>query len=324
MFATPGEQLAELTKQLRQRGYAVLRMMAHPSRFTENIRFFAPTTGDLNPIGSLIADELTNRAAEAAYAVEAALAYVYQERPALRSVKRAAIGTSGGAMILPTVLAREPHAWAAHVSIGGGADYLRILATSNYTDWIDAAGVIWTPPIHADPFFDRLLEHGETIEHVMLASNTDDPRDKPPVHGLAIRARRPISDGELRRIITGSTADVQPTAKQRQALFDAYRSHATLDSANLAPRIAHIPTLMIVGTTDRAVPAATAQELWTLLGKPERWQIRGGHEWLFLTLPRRFPEIVNWLDARLSPEATPSPSAPIVPPTRTDPAPASP
>ena len=45
---------------------------------------------------------------------------------------------SGGAMVLPTVIARNPNAYSAAVLIAGGADYLQVAMESNYATWIDA------------------------------------------------------------------------------------------------------------------------------------------------------------------------------------------
>ncbi|MFT3686054.1 MAG: hypothetical protein QM783_14225 [Phycisphaerales bacterium] len=108
MFGTPAEQIIGLTRRLRQEGYSVLRMMSQPSRFTESSTYAVPTEGDLSGVIPTIAADLSDRAAEAAYAVEAAVLYAKQERPALQSVPRIAIGMSGGAMLLPIVMSREP------------------------------------------------------------------------------------------------------------------------------------------------------------------------------------------------------------------------
>ncbi len=257
MFGAPQEQITGLVKRLRQSGYAVLRMMAHPSRFTERMTFAVPLTGDLLGVAAEIAGELTDRAAECAYAVEAASAYVLQERPMLVGLPRAGLGMSGGAMVLPTVVARDPSAWNALIFIGGGVDYLRIFLTSNYTDWIDALKISWM--------------------------RFPDPQPAPGQMGesATLRAKAP--------------------PERVAELLAAYCAAAPLDSANLTPRLQGIPTLLIHASTDRAVPAATGEEIWQSLGRPERWVVSGGHEWLFFTLGGRTSNIINWLDTALAP-----------------------
>src|SRR6185295_16415023 len=64
--------------------------------------------------------------------------------PELKRMPRIAMGFSGGAMTLPTVVAREPERYAAAIMIGGGADFWLLTARSNYTRFIDAARVSWT------------------------------------------------------------------------------------------------------------------------------------------------------------------------------------
>lgn len=310
MFGTPGDQIADLVKLLRQRGYAVLRMMAHSSRFTETIRFAAPldNDADITAAGATIARELTDRAAECAYAIEAAVAYVRQERPSLSTLPLAAVGMSGGAMVLPTVTARDPEAWSALVFIGGGTDYLRIMATSNYSDWINAAKLVWMPKVDAQAAIKRAIANkgGEANLMVSPMHILDDGRpDLTRAVGLAIRPPSSMSETTARYILSGDTDEPRPTRAQVDRLLAAYRTQAPLDSANVAPLLgpagANVPSLLIVGTTDRAVPAATGEELWQLLGKPERWSIAGGHEWLFLTLPGRLPKLADWLDSKLAP-----------------------
>ncbi|MDP1663090.1 MAG: alpha/beta hydrolase [Phycisphaerales bacterium] len=251
MFGTPGDQIVALIRRLRQDGYSVLRMMAQPARFTESVTYSLPLEGDFSNEVPAIAAELTDRAAEAAYAVESAVLYANQQRPALRSLPRMAVGMSGGAMLLPIVIAREPGAYAGAVSIAGGVDYLQILATSNYTNWIDAVRLKWTG-------------------------------------GPALK---PASDG-------GPPPLPGPSAQRLEELIKAYRAAAPLDSSKIAPLVKNVPWLLLHGTKDKAVPAATGEELWELLGRPERIVIKGGHEWVFLTLSSRFNAIAAWMNAR--------------------------
>lgn len=139
MFGTPKEIVDQGVGSLRKRGWHVLRALAHPSRFTEKKAFIFG--GEKGAGAAEIASELTDRAAECAYAVEAALMYLGEKKPALRALPRVAVGMSGGAMVLPTVVAREPHKYHGAVMVAGGVDYLGILLDSNYSGWIDAVSV---------------------------------------------------------------------------------------------------------------------------------------------------------------------------------------
>lgn len=145
MFGTPEPMIVGLIKKLRSAGYPVLRMLAHPARFVERE---AIEIDPDDPRGSAerLSETNTQRVAECAFAVEGAFAYLEAARPALKDRARVAIGFSGGAMVLPTVVAREPAKYAAAALIGGGCDFFLIIETSNYTGWIDAVRHEWTRP----------------------------------------------------------------------------------------------------------------------------------------------------------------------------------
>lgn len=269
MFGTPTDQIIGLTRRMRQEGYTVLRMMSQPSRFTESITYKLALEGDITADVPSIAADLTDRAAEAAYAVESAVLYAVQERPELRGLPRLAVGMSGGAMLLPIVLSREPNAYAGAVSIAGGVDYLRILSTSNYANMIDAVRLRWT---------------GDAAPNVA-------PGNAPPVAP-------------------------KPSAKRLDELAALYRAAAPLDSVNLVGTLKTIPWLLIHGTTDKAVPASTGEELWELLGKPERIVIKGGHEWVFLTLSGKFDAIADWVNKNAAAPSKPARPEPAKEPAR--------
>lgn len=259
-FGTPVDQIMGLVRRLRQEGYCVLRMLAQPSRFTESVTYRLPLEGDMSATIPAIAAELNDRAAEAAYAVEAGVMYTCQERPELLKLPRAVLGMSGGAMLLPVVLAREPDAYAGSVCIAGGVDYLRILSTSNYADWIDAVRITWV---------------GGAPAPSQTASQA--PPAKPT-----------------------------PSAAQLETMSRLYRADAPLDSSNLAPAVKNVPWLIVHGASDKAVPAATGDEMWELLGKPERIIVKGGHELVFFTLPTKFNAIADWLNKRVPARSEPA------------------
>ncbi|MFT3686053.1 MAG: hypothetical protein QM783_14220 [Phycisphaerales bacterium] len=126
-------------------------------------------------------------------------------------------------------------------------DYLKILTTSNYANWIDAVRVKWLSP---------------------------------------------AKDGNGAVVSAENAAG----AKRLDEMSAAYRAIAPLDSANLVGSLKSVHWLLLHGTLDKAVPASTGDELWELLGKPERIVIKGGHEWVFMTLAGKYNAIADWLN----------------------------
>ncbi len=157
MFGTPEPIIQQLVTGLRQRGWHVLLMVAQPSRFTESLTVgvdpSASPAAQIEPIARLIDD----RFAECAYAVEGVTAHLALTRPEAPTDRRFAVGFSAGALAMPAVIAREPEAYEAALLMGGGADMLTMVLTSNYADWIDALHIEWkTTP--TDEQFASLIE----------------------------------------------------------------------------------------------------------------------------------------------------------------------
>ncbi|MFN0134274.1 MAG: alpha/beta hydrolase family protein [Phycisphaerales bacterium] len=144
VFGEPVALSTRIIKQLQSRGYGVVRMLAHSSRFTERTLFEIDKTNPSTAIAA-IADELGQRTAECAYAAQAAMAHVGSLRPDLAKLPRFAVGTSGGAMVMPTVIAREPDKYKAAVLIAGGADFFTTTDLSNYKSMIRAVDYRWSP-----------------------------------------------------------------------------------------------------------------------------------------------------------------------------------
>ncbi len=142
MFGTPEVVLDPLTLRLRAAGFGVLRMLSQPSRFTERLIVRVdPEALDASAqdIGAIVNDRL----GECAYAVQSAWQYVHEQRAPTAHLPHAVIGISGGAISLPTVVAREPSRYNAAVLIGGGADFWLINERSNYQTMIDAVRTVW-------------------------------------------------------------------------------------------------------------------------------------------------------------------------------------
>jgi hypothetical protein len=243
LLGTPEPILDLFAERLRGEGWAVLRMIAQPSRFTERKVFTVDLTDPVESVAA-ISEEMNERVAEAAFAVEAAMAHVARRHPDLPD-QRIAVGMSGGGMILPTVVAREPEKYAAFVIIAGGANFFAMTDETNYKLMIGAVDYAWTPQ--------------------------------------------------------------PPSEEQRATLYAMYLDRAEMDSYHTARFIAGKPVLMIHGAFDGAVPARLGDLLWEQLGKPERWVHQGGHEEVFIELPKQLDKILGWIDAAV-PAATPAPA----------------
>lgn len=142
LFGTPEAVFDQVVRHLQSRRWVVVRMMAQPTRYTEQLEIDIEPA-DVTPMARRVASTFDERAAECAYAVEAALAWAEEKRPEIVGLPRVIIGGSGGAMSLPPVVARMPGAFNAAVLIAGGADYATIAATSNYEEWVDSVHLRW-------------------------------------------------------------------------------------------------------------------------------------------------------------------------------------
>ncbi len=261
MFGTPRPTVEEFVGELRARNYAVLRALAHPSRFTEQVTFGIVESAELQPQAELVAKTLTDRAAECAYAVQAALLHAKDTTPELRDVPVTLVGLSGGAMVLPTVVARNPAAFDGAVLIAGGADFLQVALESNYKDMVDALHFVWFPNKPAKP----------------------EPAARP--------------DGRTAPSLGMMRADEKPPAALLARFVELYHAAAPLDNVSTASSLKGLRTLFILATADKAVPYKRGVQLWEAAGKPDRYLTSGGHELLFLFLPNSFGVIINWIEA---------------------------
>lgn len=142
LFGVPEPVNDRFVELCQQDGWAVLRMLAHPSRFTERVRFPIDIE-DLGGSAQRIADELGQRAAETAYAAQAGVRQVHKLRPDLVDQSHVLVGMSGGAIAGPTVHALEPDLYDAAVLVAGGANFLLINEGSNYASWVQAMDLDW-------------------------------------------------------------------------------------------------------------------------------------------------------------------------------------
>lgn len=244
IFGEPRPVVERLAAGLQQRGWSVVRMMAQSSRFTESARFTVDPAAAEAGVGA-IAAKLGDRVAECAFAVEAACRWAEKNDPRLAERQRLIIGMSGGAMTLPTIVARERERYGAAVMIAGGANWLTLTDMSVYKHLIRAIDFDW--------------------------------------------------------------AGGDPDEATRERVGEVYLKMAPLDSYHTAPRLRGMRMLVIHGSADMAVPAASGEVLWTRLGKPARWTLTAGHEQLFFWVQRNLERVLAWTDGgevELPPEVT--------------------
>lgn len=146
MFGTPEPVVESTVRYFRAQGWEVLRMLSHPSRFTQILALeIEPGESDgwTERWGRLIATLFRDKAAEIAYATEGAVLHTLEARPSLRERPRVLVAMSGGAMLSPTVVARAPDLYDAAVLIAGGSNILDIILDSNYSGSIDSLRISW-------------------------------------------------------------------------------------------------------------------------------------------------------------------------------------
>ena len=169
MFGTPEPIVEACERYWHNKGYAVLRMLSHPSRFTQHLSM-PYLDGHDDKVAKRIASSADQRIAECAYATRAAIDHAFLQNDTLNDRPVVLVGMSGGAMALPSVYAYDPDRYDAAVLIAGGANFMRIMIESNYRDWIDAITIDFDPlsddlgdpaPELIDTLCDRYLERSK-------------------------------------------------------------------------------------------------------------------------------------------------------------------
>ncbi|MCW5758101.1 MAG: prolyl oligopeptidase family serine peptidase [Phycisphaeraceae bacterium] len=161
-FGYPPDLYEAWSADLRERGWSVLRLLSQPSRFTERVRVRVGAGTGLEE-GVRFAAHADDRTAECAYAVEHAARFVEGLDPRLKDTPRAMLGFSGGAILAPAVVAREPQRYASVVLVAGGAHAARISIDSTFMkQYIRSALFDFTGPEAAADraeFEDAYLRH---------------------------------------------------------------------------------------------------------------------------------------------------------------------
>lgn len=193
LFGVPEPVNDRFVEISRESGWSVLRMLAPPSRFTEHTKFTLDP-GNLTPAAVAIADELGDRAAETAYAIEAGVQRVHSLRPNLANMHHVLVGMSGGAIAATTVAVRTPDLYDAIVFIAGGSNFLMTNEGSNYASWVQAIQFDWVGDEPHRTERERIMERLSEayLEQAPLDAYNLAPqlRDKPVLmlHGSTDRA----------------------------------------------------------------------------------------------------------------------------------------
>ncbi|MFI4916831.1 MAG: alpha/beta hydrolase family protein [Phycisphaerales bacterium JB060] len=130
-FGYPPELYEKWSDDLRKRGWSVLRLLSQPSRFTEQI-LIDVEAGEGAKEGKKFAEHADDRTAECAFAVEAGIKHMTQLDGRLEGKPRAILGFSGGAILAPAVVARNPGAYETAVLVAGGANAASISIDSTF------------------------------------------------------------------------------------------------------------------------------------------------------------------------------------------------
>ena len=169
MLGTPQPIIEGMIRFWRRAGYSVVRLLSHPSRFTERVEI-SVAPGDEAKAGAELAVLYDERTAECAYAAQAGLTHWLGARPELQELPVIYVGMSGGAIVGPAVLSHDPGRYDAAVLIAGGVDFFSISATSNYAEWIDAVTIDWAPE-DAESLGKPTPERLSTISESYLAAS---------------------------------------------------------------------------------------------------------------------------------------------------------
>lgn len=150
MFEMPVGTLDAMSSAMTRRGLGVLRMVAMPPRLVERL-VVEIDVDHIDAAAGSVAAEVDDRQAEAAFAVQAALAHLHERRPETVNAPSALVGASAGAIAVPTVAALKPGAFKATVMIGGGCHYWLMSERSNYREMLDVLTESWSrSPSEAD------------------------------------------------------------------------------------------------------------------------------------------------------------------------------
>ncbi len=152
MLSTPEPMIEMLMTGLRGRGWGVMRMLAHPSRYSENA--MVSTVGrEADEIAREFALGVDARMEAMIASVDAALGMI-EDQPGPRVL----LAMSGGTLAAPGIVASltesdeaKSSVFDAAVLIGAGADVLTMSETSAYASFLGGLRLDWGEAKRYDP-----------------------------------------------------------------------------------------------------------------------------------------------------------------------------
>lgn len=84
-------------------------------------------------------------------------------------------------------------------------------------------------------------------------------------------------------------------AADRQRLTRRYLDYSKLDPYHTAPLLRQVPVLQMHAELDQIVPADTGEQLYELMGRPDRINFLGGHEPMFYFMASQRDRVRDWL-----------------------------
>lgn len=172
-----------LVREMQSRGWAVLFVSTPRVWWYKPMRFEIASQAGVSDAAKRIAAAVDDQLAEPAYALEAGLSYVKQNRPMLAGKPVVVMGFSAGALFAPAAVARVKDQVDAVVLMGAGGNLLEISQTSDLTnggvelDW-KGGGV---PGSWRNELYQRYLSESRLDPVHMVRAFAD----KPMLLGLA-------------------------------------------------------------------------------------------------------------------------------------------
>jgi pimeloyl-ACP methyl ester carboxylesterase len=123
-----------IADELSARGWWLVRIATPRVWWYESKPWYIGSRADVPRVAQQLAGVLDDLVAEPAYAAQAALDYLAENRPEIPQSPLAIVGFSAGSLAAPAIVARTPDRFDAAVLIGAGANLLEISQKSDLTD----------------------------------------------------------------------------------------------------------------------------------------------------------------------------------------------
>jgi pimeloyl-ACP methyl ester carboxylesterase len=172
-----------LLNELLSRGWAVLRVATPRIWWYEETTYRMESWEDVEANAHKLAASFDDLLAETAYAAEAGLAWLAEERPDLPLSPLTIVGCSAGGLMTPAVVARMPERFDACVLVGAGGNLLKISQTSDLTD--GGIKLAWKDGIPNLSFRERLFERYLELSKLDPLHTARFMRDKPTLFHCA-------------------------------------------------------------------------------------------------------------------------------------------